>query len=768
MNRNRAVNVGLIIMVVFVVAAGASTIPVTGDLPLQTNDGFTVVLDQPGTFVGISAFVGNDTISISSGTVTASGAGELEIDGSDLTGNTVLTNINVSATTAEVDPTDKPQFDITGGVTQFTLLSGLAEDDSSDDITYTSTGSFDLTLRGLTANQAYAFETSTGTVLGGGTADGSGELTISLTTTGTNTGRLVTNEPPTFANFDPSGVTVTDPSQTLSVDVDDPSFGVGSGDELEVAFFDASDDSQIGTNQTITSASTVTETVNLTSNGQFSWYVEATDKYAASTQSPDQTITLDEPGPQVTNITPADGTDLSSGPVSIGVTIEDASLPSTDTVTIQFEDGTGSNIGSAQTLTANGSVSVPYGTLVGGVNQWKAQINDSFGNSITTDTFEFRVPAELTLRNVNDATDILDEPNIDATVRFFEEEGDRVFPRDPTNGVIDMTGLPVNEPFVVGVRDANDTYVSRLTLIDTIFEQQSVYLINTSVDTAIIRFTIEDRTGQFAGEGTKLQIRRAINTTTSPADEEEYVIVAGDIVGSQLQFETELEQDVRYRVRIANADGETRQLGAFTARVDQVIGLTISGIDVGVDIPEDEPVISSSIDDSVANQTSLQFTYVDLAHETTQVDLRVLQAGNTSNVLDTATVTAPPNVSTFQHTTVLSGAQADMNALYEVEYIRNGNTFDETAAYGLNQYPINLPLSDAWRQIFGVGFLIVLGGIFSVANARIGAIMIPGVAALLYAIGFISGFATILGISLAMVLGIAYNLAFAGRGVLRS
>jgi len=66
-----------------------------------------------------------------------------------------------------------------------------------------------------------------------------------------------------------------------------------------------------------------------------------------------------------------------------------------------------------------------------------------------------------------------------------------------------------------------------------------------------------------------------------------------------------------------------------------------------------------------------------------------------------------------------------------------------------------------------VGFLMVLGGVFSVANARIGAIIIPGVAGLLYAIGFISGAATILGISLAMVLGVAYNLAFAGRGVIR-
>jgi hypothetical protein len=91
MNRNRAVNIGLAIMVIFVVGAAAATIPVTGDLPLKTNDGFTVVLDQPGTFVGIGAFVGQDTVSIASGTVTAAGTGQLEIDGSDLTGDTVLT-----------------------------------------------------------------------------------------------------------------------------------------------------------------------------------------------------------------------------------------------------------------------------------------------------------------------------------------------------------------------------------------------------------------------------------------------------------------------------------------------------------------------------------------------------------------------------------------------------------------------------------------------------------------------------------------------------
>jgi len=767
MNRTRAVNIGLVVMVVFVVAVGASSIPVSNDLPLQTNDGFTVVLDDVGVFPGLGVYVGGDTISIDTGEVSHTGTGQLTIADSDLSGDTVLTGIDVSSATAEIDPDDKPQFDLSGDVTAFTLKTGLAEDDGTADISYTSTGSFDLTLRSLNPNTDYIFETSGGTVLGVGNTDGSGKMTITLDQVGTFDGELRTNDPPALSNLSPDGVTVSEPTQTLSVDVDDTSFCCASGDEVDVQFFDASDDSQIGSNQTITQASTVTQSATLTNNGPFSWYVVATDKYGASTQSPDQTFTLAEPAPTLVDFAPEDGALISEGPVDIEVEVADTNLGSGDSVDVTFTDGAGNTIGSTQTLTSNGTASVTYGSLLGGENQWSATISDSFGNQLNTSTFSFKIPDELTLRDVSDPTNIIDEAGVDATVRFYEEGDDDVYPRSPTNGVIDMQGLPVNQPFVVGVRDDSDTYISRLTLIDTIFEQQSVYLINSTLDTAIIQFTIEDRTGQFAGAGTKIQIRRAINTTTSPADQEEYVIVAGDVVGAQLQFETELEQDVRYRVRIENEQGETRQLGAFTARVDQVIGLTISGIDVGVDIPEDEPVIETSLDESNPNTTIAQFAYVDLAQETTSLQLEVLQAGNTSNVLDTAEISGPPNIKTFQHTTTLTGDESEYKLLYDVEYVRNGQTFEVRKAYGLNQYPIGLPLSGPWKSIFSVGFLIVLAGVFSVRNARIGAIIIPGVAALLYSIGFLTGVATILGIALAMVLAIGYNLAFAGRGAIR-
>jgi hypothetical protein len=65
---NRAVNVGLIILVVFVVGVAAATIPVSNDLPLQTNTGFTVTLDNPGQYPASNPFTASDTITLSSGT----------------------------------------------------------------------------------------------------------------------------------------------------------------------------------------------------------------------------------------------------------------------------------------------------------------------------------------------------------------------------------------------------------------------------------------------------------------------------------------------------------------------------------------------------------------------------------------------------------------------------------------------------------------------------------------------------------------------------
>jgi hypothetical protein len=432
---------------------------------------------------------------------------------------------------------------------------------------------------------------------------------------------------------------------------------------------------------------------------------------------------------------------------------------------VQFVDENGSNIGSAQTVSDTGTASIQYPGLVGGPNFWGAELTDSFGNVVTTDTFSFRVPSELTLRDANDPSEIIDDPAVTATVRFFEEDGERVFPRTPTNGVIDMTGLPVDEDFVVGVRDESDTYVSRITLIDSIFQQQDVYLINQSRDTAIVRLAIEDRTGLFSEPGTRIQIERAVDTVDSPANEERYVVVAGDVIGGQLSFETELQQEVRYRVSVANDVGDVRQLGRFTARVDQVVPLTITGLDVGFDDSDTGVQITTSGVENNDGSETFEFTLIDLPVETTDIQVQLVERGNTSNVFDSSADTGP--VGTFQYTVTVPASQADTEWVFAYSYDRDDETVTGELIPGQESFPVLPNLDDGYKTIFGVGFIVILTGIFSVANAKVGAIIVPGVAGLLFITGILAGAMTGLAIAVAFSLGIAYNIVVSSRGLLR-
>ncbi|MDR9446048.1 MAG: hypothetical protein RI544_08000, partial [Haloquadratum sp.] len=202
----------------------------------------------------------------------------------------------------------------------------IAADDGNADFDYTSTGTFTLTLRGLDASTSYVALDGSGTELGTGTSDGAGNLDLSMTATGTNTAQIVENPAPTLANLAPDGTTKTDPDVELSVDVDDGSFSKLGGDSVDVAFYDASDDSQIGSTQTITSASTVTQTFTQTTNGNVDWYVEATDQYGETTTSANQTFTMAEPAPTLSNESPADNSQVSSPPLTLEIDVTDAGL----------------------------------------------------------------------------------------------------------------------------------------------------------------------------------------------------------------------------------------------------------------------------------------------------------------------------------------------------------------------------------------------------------------------------------------------------------
>ena len=81
-----------------------------------------------------------------------------------------------------------------------------------------------------------------------------------------------------------SGNSVSNSPVELSVNVSDADFGSIQSDSVTVEFYDASDDSSLGTD-TISTGGTVTQTFDSPEGGSNSWYAVATDSYGNSATS---------------------------------------------------------------------------------------------------------------------------------------------------------------------------------------------------------------------------------------------------------------------------------------------------------------------------------------------------------------------------------------------------------------------------------------------------------------------------------------------------
>jgi hypothetical protein len=372
----------------------------------------------------------------------------------------------------------------------------------------------------------------------------------------------------------------------------------------------------------------------------------------------------------------------------------------------------------------------------------------------------------LEIRELAPDVPLVQGPNSNVTVRLFEEGSERVFTRTTNTGVIALTEFPDQTRFTV-TADA-DGFVTRRTFITSARQQQDVYLLNNTTPTGLARFSVEDRTGDFSGdESATLQIERAVNSTDTAPSENEYEAVAGDIVGAQLTFDAELETNVRYRITVSNGDGDTRQLGAFLIKGSRTINLVISGIDQSIDVPSEQPAvnISQTSDAEADGNRSIDFIYTDPGANTSQVDVRIEEAGNSSNVIARASDSDPDGVSQLKFSETLTGPAADQRLVANfTATLEDGSEVSGVRAFGQQQFPLLTQLDPGWAKIFGVGFLLVFGGVFSVANARIGAVAIPGVALLLNLTGILDGVVTVVAVGATFAVAVGANIVSSTSG----
>jgi hypothetical protein len=156
---------------------------------------------------------------------------------------------------------------------------------------------------------------------------------------------------------------------------------------------------------------------------------------------------------------------------------------------------------------------------------------------------------------------LVTDPNVSATVRFFPLDGSDPIERDVQSGVVDLTGLPVGQDFVVTLRDEgnrSDSLEFRRVYVPSIFETQRVFALRENESTSTIVFELLDPTGSFPPQETVLVIEKpmTINGTTK------YWPITGDTFGATSRFPAVLETGARYRLRVISEEGE-RIVGAY-------------------------------------------------------------------------------------------------------------------------------------------------------------------------------------------------------------
>ncbi len=296
-------------------------------------------------------------------------------------------------------------------------------------------------------------------------------------------------------------------------------------------------------------------------------------------------VTATNRAPELSDPSPTGGGFVEDRPIelSVNVTDEDFSTEQGDEVTVTFYDGDDTELGS-DTVTTNGTASIEHPDPVGGENEWYAEADDAYGGSDRspdTGTHTFEAPGELEIRD-EQTEELLGEVN--ATVEFFFErstEPDLIVEREADNGTVDMTGLPPDESFVVSAEA--DGYFDRRIFVESLFDTQTIYLLDDEADAVSIEFILNDFSGRFDGEESILEVQRNIN--------ESWQTVEGDFFGAGGRFTATLALDKRHRLIVTNTQtGETRNLGTFTPTIAQ---------QVPIEIFEDDDIIQTDTHPSI-------------------------------------------------------------------------------------------------------------------------------------------------------------------------
>ena len=439
--------------------------------------------------------------------------------------------------------------------------------------------------------------------------------------------------------------------------------------------------------------------------------------------------------------------DLDTEPSEISVEVDDEDFPDDEVdVTIDLD---GSQI-HTETVTGPSTVTtpIPASGLTGGEHTWTVNTTDRFGNT-RIEQYTYRTPAQLEIRNETNTTQLITDP-INSTVRFYGET--QIYERTTSDGTLNLTGLPINQPLVVEV-EASANYTSRTVYFNTgdIYEQQTVYLLPQNVSSVAARFTLNDPTGTY-DENSVLYISRPINSTGTTT----WQTIHADQFGVEGVTAT-LEENQRYRLRITDASGGLSQdLGPYRTDVSETVEITPSSPGVEFDVAEDGIRFGAELDN-----TTLTWSYEDLEGTTDELTVWIHERGDPTNRL-VANETYL-NVQNASGQTFLTVNESEKE--WAVNFIVDRDGTEDTYQTVVTKRPGLIPdgLADSYRKIIAIGALLLFAGALSVLNVGVGAIVFGVAAGLFWFTGWLGGVTSGVAIVAYMLVAVLVYITKGGR-----
>jgi len=474
----------------------------------------------------------------------------------------------------------------------------------------------------------------------------------------------------------------------------------------------------------------------------------------------DESILFDAEAPTGQLDSPPDGAELTESSVDFSIQVNDSDFPTAqgDSVDVLLQTQSPDNPtwqdAGSQTLTSNGTATVTETLVTGGQWEYRFKLTDSYGETTTTAARSVSVPAELEVRSALPPHNLIDDVNL--TVRFYEQDGsERVFQENPTDGTISLAGLPTSD-FVVTVR-ANESYAYRRIVLDSLYQQSTAYLLPNNASSSQIVFQLDDQTGRFDAATTTLYVEAPItrdfngdgNTTTK------YITIAGDNFGGSEQFPVTLQNDQRYRLRVVNAQGETRVLGSYTTSGDALAVLPIGQVVIDSEVGEGGVAFDAAVREDDDGSRYIRVVYRDPEMATDSLTINVTRLNDGTVIRPNSTQVGP--YGRYIETIPVSGNQSDS---YEIVWSaeRNSSTVNGTVRVGDVASPLSdIGINPAIKGLIGYGAIVGLTGLVIIRSPRAAGIVGVGTATVVTALGVVSIAPSALGIGGAIAV-----LAFVG------